>query len=235
MFGTDCTEHLHLSVAAMQLGKGLHEQMQDFLNMHPTTTLIIIDTLQKVREACGDCSYGSDYETITSLKRFADAHGICLLLVHHTRKQQSDDKFDMISGTNGLLGAADGAFIMHKEKRTGNAAVLEISGRDQPDQNLHLIRNEDTLQWELDHADVDTHAPKPEPILEAVAKLITPEHPEWCGTATELLELLDTEIPVNAITKQLNVNAGRLLNEYGIHYVYSRTRDSRQIRLTLRP
>ena len=234
MFGTDCTEHLHLSVAAMQLGKGLHEQMQDFLNMHPTTTLIIIDTLQKVREACGDCSYGSDYVTITALKHFADAHGICLLLVHHTRKQQSDDKFDMISGTNGLLGAADGAFIMHKEKRTGNAAILEISGRDQSDQKLHLIRNEDTLQWELDHADVDVHAPKPDPLLEAVAKMITPDQPEWSGTATELLELLDTEIPVNAITKQLNVNAGRLLNEYGIHYEYSRTRDSRQIRLILR-
>ena len=43
------------------------------------------------------------------LKSFADAHGLCLLLVHHTRKQNADDKFDMISGTSGLLGAADEA------------------------------------------------------------------------------------------------------------------------------
>ena len=56
------------------------------------------------------------------LKSFADAHGLCLLLVHHTRKQNADDKFDMISGTSGLLGAADGAFLLQKEKRTGNAA-----------------------------------------------------------------------------------------------------------------
>ncbi len=67
---------------------------------------------------------------MTKLKQFADSNGICLLLVHHTRKQQSDDKFDMISGTNGLLGAADGAFLLHKEKRTDNTAILDISGRD---------------------------------------------------------------------------------------------------------
>ena len=50
-------------------------------------------------------------------------------------------KFDMISGTSGLLGAADGAFLLQKEKRTGNAATLEVSGRDQQDQKLYLIRN----------------------------------------------------------------------------------------------
>lgn len=44
----------------------------------------------------------------------------------------------MISGTNGLLGAADGAFIMHKKKRTDNEAVLDIVGRDQPDQELTI-------------------------------------------------------------------------------------------------
>ena len=37
------------------------------------------------------------------LKNFSGRYGICLLLVHYTRKQTSDDKFDMISGTNGLL------------------------------------------------------------------------------------------------------------------------------------
>ena len=40
----------------------------------------------------------------------------------------------MISGTNGLMGAADGAFLLQKEKRTGSAATLEVSGRDQQDQ-----------------------------------------------------------------------------------------------------
>ena len=44
----------------------------------------------------------------------------------------------MISGTNGLLGAADGAFILHKKKRTDKEAVMEVVGRDQQDQEITL-------------------------------------------------------------------------------------------------
>ena len=63
--------------------------------------------------------------------------------------------FDMISGTSGLLGAADGAFLLQKEKRTGNVATLEVSGRDQQDQKLYLIRNTETLLWDLQKAETE--------------------------------------------------------------------------------
>ncbi|MBQ6420330.1 MAG: AAA family ATPase, partial [Clostridia bacterium] len=123
MFGVEGTDDLYLSIASMQLGKGLDEQITWFLKKVPDTRLIIIDTLQKVREAGGDnFSYANDYEIISALKKIADASKICILVVHHTRKQQADDKFDMISGTNGILGAADGAFLLQKEKRTSNDA-----------------------------------------------------------------------------------------------------------------
>ena len=49
-------------------------------------------------------SYSSDYEVIGKLKQFADRHGVCVLIVHHTRKQPAGDSFEMISGTTGLLG-----------------------------------------------------------------------------------------------------------------------------------
>ena len=129
MFGTESADNLYFSIYAKQLGAGLEEQLKWFVQEHPDTRLIIIDTLQKVREPGGDTySYASDYEVIAKLKAFADEHSICLLLVHHTRKQQAEDKFDMISGTNGLLGAADGAFLLQKERRTSNTATLDISG-----------------------------------------------------------------------------------------------------------
>lgn len=111
---------------------------------HKNTKLIIIDTLQEIREAQGETySYANDYELIGKLKRFADENVVCVLVVHHTRKQQADDKFDRISGTNGLLGAADGALILEKEKRTSNAATLDISSRDEQGQRLYLTRDED--------------------------------------------------------------------------------------------
>ena len=234
MFGTEGTDKLFFSVSAHQLDNGLDKQLSGFIGEHPDTSLIIIDTLQKVREVGGDSySYANDYDIIAKLKRFSDTHGICLLLVHHTRKQQADDKFDMISGTNGLLGAADGAFILHKEKRTANAAALEISGRDQQDQKLYLVRDPEKLSWNLERAEAELWKEPPEPLLEAIAKFITADAPVWVGTATELTELVGLEIPVNAITKRLNVNAGRLFNEYGIIYKSSRTHGGRKLELHL--
>ena len=142
--------------------------------------------------------YANDYEIITRLKKFADSYGICLLLVHHTRKQNSDDKFDMISGTNGLLGAADGGFILQKEKRTSNSATLEVSGRDQPDQKIYLNRNPETLVWELEKIETELWKLPPEPLLENIAGKITNENPEWYGSPTELVEFLGVDMKANA-------------------------------------
>ena len=234
MFGTDGTENLHFAISARQLGNGLDKQLQGFMQKHPDTRLIIIDTLQKVREVGGDnYSYANDYEIITRLKQSTDSYGICLILVHHTRKQQSDDKFDMISGTNGLLGAADGAWLLQKEKRTSNNATLDISGRDQQDQRLYLIRDTERLTWQLEKAETELWKEPPDPILDAVAALTAEEQPEWVGSPTELVNKLGLDIQPNVLTKRLNVNAGRLQNEYGVRYENDRSHGGRFIKLTL--
>ena len=230
MFGTESTENLYFSVSASQLGSGLDEQLQNFVREHPDTELIIIDTLQKVREVGGDSySYANDYDIIAQLKQFADNSGVCLMLVHHTRKQKSDDPYDMISGTNGLLGAADGAFLLQKEKRTANAATLDVSGRDQQDQRLYLDRNPEKLIWELERTEAELWKLPPEPLLELVAKQLSDDAPDWQGTPTELVSLLGVDMKPNALTMKLNINASRLLNEYGIRYESSRCHDGRRI------
>ena len=228
MFGVEGTDELHFATSVKQLGGGLQEQLDRFVRDHPNTKLIIIDTLQKVRENGGDrYSYANDYDIVGQLKNFADQRGICLLLVHHTRKQQADDKFDMISGTNGLLGAADGAFMLQKEKRTGNAATLDVSGRDQQDQKLHLVRNPEKLIWELESVETELWKEPADPILEAVAKMMTDQ--SWTGTPSQLVGDLGFDIQPNALTKRLNVKASQLENEYGIHYESKRTHAGRRI------
>ena len=234
MFGTEGTDNLLFAVYAKQLGVGLEEQLKKFVREHPNTKLIIIDTLQKIREAGGDkYSYANDYEVVGKLKRLADDCGVCLLLVHHTRKQQADDKFDMISGTNGLLGAADGAFLLRKEKRTGNAATLDVSGRDQQDQRLYLERDTERLIWKLEDIETELWKDPPEPLLEEIAKRITEDSPDWKGTATELVNLLGVDMKPNALSTKLNINASRLRNEYGIRYKRSRSHDGRKMELHL--
>ena len=230
MFGVEGTDNLHFSTCAKQLGSGLYEQLQRFVQEHPDTRLVIIDTLQKIREVGADrYSYANDYEIIGQLKVFTDQTGICLLLVHHTRKQQADDRFERISGTNGLLGAADGAFILEKEKRTGNTAVLEVSGRDQPEQKLILKKNMERLTWELERAETELWQLSPDPVLEKVAAILSEEVPEWNGSPTELAEVLQLDIKPNLLTKHLNVNKARLFNDHQIDYEPVRTHAGRRI------
>ena len=234
MFGTDSTENLYFSVSSKLLGNGLTDQLSGFIREHPDTTLVIIDTLQKIREVDSDSySYAKDYEIINQLKQFSDSWGICLLLVHHTRKQKSSDNLDMISGTNGLLGCADGAFMLYKETRTSNKATLEISGRDQQDQKIHLIRDEEKLCWNFEKAETELWKEPPEPLLECIANLVTEENPTWQGTATELIEKLGLDMKPNVVSLKLNVNAGRLMNDYSIRYTNKRNHSGRMIFFSL--
>ena len=234
MFGTDSTENLYFSVSSKPLGNGLTDQLSGFIREHPDTMLVIIDTLQKIREVDSDSyRYAKDYEIINQLKQFSDSWGICLLLVHHTRKQKSSDNFDMISGTNGLLGCADGAFMLYKETRTSNKATLEISGRDQQDQKIHLIRDEEKLCWNFEKAETELWKEPPEPLLECIANLVTEENPTWQGTATELIEKLGLDMKPNVVSLKLNVNAGRLMNDYSIRYTNKRNHSGRMIFFSL--
>ena len=229
MFGVESTEHLHFATCAKQLGSGLEEQLELFLHEHPDTRLVIIDTLQKVREVGGvSYSYASDYEIVGKLKTFADKHGICLLLVHHTRKQPASDKFEMISGTTGLLGCADGAFLLQKERGTTMNGTLDVVGRDQSEQRLHLVRDREHLFWNLDHLEAEVCEAPPAPLLEKLNALLTNK---WVGSPTDLVDLLEADQKPNTLSRYLNVNKSRLENEFGIEYQNNRTHGGRIIAL----
>lgn len=230
MYGVNDTPNLHFATAAGKIGNGLDEQLENFVREHPDTKLIIIDTMQKIRELGGEAySYASDYEIIGRLKQFADKYCICVLTVHHTRKQPAGDSFEMISGTTGLLGCADGSLLMQKKKRTALEATIDVVGRDQQDQILYLKKDPETQIWNLERMENELHKEPPDPVLETVAKLVKES---WCGSPTELAMLLQVDMQPNTLTKHLNVNAGRLFEEYGVQYENTRTHVGRKITLT---
>ena len=237
MFGVECADNLYFATQAKTLNEGLDRQLEEFLKAHTDARLIIIDTLQKVREVGGDrYSYSSDYEIVTKLKPFSDKYGICLLVVHHTRKLESEDSFDMISGTNGLLGAADGAVIMHKKKRTDNEAVMDIVGRDQPDQELTIEFDRERCVWKFKKAEMELWKQPPNPLLEAINNFLTEDKMEWEGTPTELVsQLPDMQIQANVLSRKLNVVNSQLLNDYGIFYDNKRGHERKIILKRLEP
>ena len=72
--------------------------------------------------------------------------GVCIVVIHHTRKIRSADAMDDISGTFGLTAAADAYLVLRKEGRGG---TLHGGGRlwDQDDSDFELSRAEQ--RWHL--------------------------------------------------------------------------------------
>jgi len=233
MYGVNDTPNLYFATAAEKIGNGLDEQLENFVREHQDTNLIIIDTMQKIREVGGEAySYASDYEIIGRLKQFADRHCICVLTVHHTRKQPAGDAFEMISGTTGLLGCADGSLLMQKKKRTALDATIDVVGRDQQDQILYLEKDPETQIWNLERTENELHQEPPDPVLETVSKLVSPDCREWTGSPSELAEAVTAGMAANALTKYLNVKSGRLLDEYHVCYENKAKHAGRRVKLT---
>ena len=146
----DAPQTLHFAIMADTLKHGLEQQIEQFLTEHPTTKLVVIDTLQRVRSAGSDSNlYANDYQDVGLLKQLADKRHIAILLIHHLRKLHDDDPMNMISGSTGLSGAADSAFVLQKHSRLANVASLHCTGRDIPDRTLKLEFGEEDHIWKL--------------------------------------------------------------------------------------
>ena len=146
----DAPPTLHFAIMADTLKRGLEQQIEQFLTEHPTTKLVVIDTLQCVRGTGSDSNlYANDYQDIGLLKKLADNQHIAILLIHHLRKLHDDDPMNMISGSTGLSGAADSTFVLQKSSRLANIASLHCTGRDIPDRTLKLEFGEEDHVWKL--------------------------------------------------------------------------------------
>lgn len=195
--GKKAPDGFYYATSAHDMDNGLFDELEGFLNAHPDTGLIVIDTLQKVRGATQgrEGAYANDYREVGALKTFADQHGIALLLVHHLRKMRDDgDPFNMISGTNGIMGAADTTMVLTKEKRDDDNATLSIVGRDVESSDTVLRFNKETCLWEnLGDADwVEEQRAKQEyqdsPIVKTIKKLVEQSPEGWQGTMRQLMD-----------------------------------------------
>ena len=78
----DAPPTLHFAIMADTLKHGLEQQIEQFLMEHPTTKLVVIDTLQRVRGTGSDSNlYANDYHDIGILKQLADRRQIAILLM----------------------------------------------------------------------------------------------------------------------------------------------------------
>ena len=221
---------------AEKLSQGFEEQVTNFLRKHPQTKLVIVDTLIKVREMNSRGSaYADDYATMTAFKRIADRYGIAMLIVHHTRKQEASDIMDMISGTTGIMGCADGAMVLERPLRRVPKGSISMTGRDFQDAKISLTQNPETMCWEFAGYTDELPEEQLDPVLAAVAMLLENQN-LWEGTAEELCVQLQTlnprlDLKANALSRRLNAQMQELENQCGVRFSRSRGTNGRQIRL----
>ena len=223
----------HFATMASPIDNGLFDELEDFLKKHPDTGLIVVDTLQRVRGASHgkEGAYAADYREVGALKAFADQHNVALLLVHHLRKMKDDgDPFNMISGTNGIMGAADTTMVLTKEKRGDSNATFSVVGRDVESSDTVLRFNKDTCYWE-NLGDADWFAEQQarqeyqeSPLVKTIKKLVEQSPEGWEGTAQQLLEagrfIARTSLANSpkALSNKLRDMANLLLDNDGIVY-----------------
>ena len=195
--GGKAPSNFYLSIKANGLDGGLIKQLDEEFEEHPDIKLIIIDTLQKVRGSAkkDEIAYATDYRELGALKEYADNKRICIFLIHHLRKMADEnDVFNMISGSNGIMGVCDTIFIIYKKKRQDENAVLFMTGRDIRQQDIVVHFDETKYRWEMvGTAEEEERKRKKReyennPIVKTVKDLLKQYPMGWKGTATDLIK-----------------------------------------------
>ena len=231
----DAPDNLHFATIANSLSNGLIEQINLFILEHPDTNLIVIDTLQKVRDGTGDSNYyAGDYKDIGALKNIADEKGITIIAVQHRRKQKSDDPHISISGSTGMTGAADGSYVLVRHDEKSNDAKLYIRGRDIEEKILNIKFNSDTFEWEFISGDTPvSDAMKSDAVISAVISYLK-DNDEFMGQASVLAEKIKLNVKGNVLTRKLKRYENEL-KKIGIEFVKNRTGEKRELLLVYTP
>ena len=156
------------------------------------------------------------------LQKFASEREICIVLVHHLRKMKDEtDPFAQISGTNGIFGAADSAFVMTRDRRVDDTTKLSVTGRDLEEFELALRLDKTQCRWQ-NLGDAEARAREQarkeyenSALVQTIRKLVERNHGQWSGTAKEILEAgkLLTRRFIAESPKDVGVRVKKLENE----------------------
>jgi hypothetical protein len=135
---------LHFATEWPRLFNGCEQWLLNWMEQHPFTKLIIIDTQVAIRPPRNrnEELYEHEKRYTQVLSNFCQQHSIAMVLIHHSRKADGSDVIDDASGSTGLSGGVDNYGSLRRKPGEKNAGLLALAGRD--------IRLDDelSLQWD---------------------------------------------------------------------------------------
>jgi hypothetical protein len=144
------------ALAAIQLffewprGQSGVDLLDRYLTANRDVRLVCIDSLTRFR-VIPDVrvpAFMADYEAVNSLHDMSKKHpGVCVDIIHHTRKAKSDDPIDDISGTYGLTAAADSYLVM---RHHADGALMHVGGRLwSREESEYKVKRSGQQRWEM--------------------------------------------------------------------------------------
>lgn len=178
-----------------RIGEGFEKQIDYQLEQHPDIKLIVVDVFQMIRQPAkrNQTGYDRDYDDFKVLKQIADQHDIGLMLIHHTRKMKDpSDVFNELSGSVGVMGALDCAWVITKDDRYTDEGTLHITGRDMESQKLKIRFSKKKFRWEYVGTEEDIEKQRLQaeydqsPIVETIKKLVKQGNGCWEGSVSDI-------------------------------------------------
>lgn len=128
-----------------RIAEGGLPKLYDYAMYHPKTKLFIIDTYGMMQigsksQSNAGYSYKKDVEEINLLSKFCNTMHVSVMLIHHTRKNETDDWVSMVSGTHGISGSVD-TLLLLKRRKGEFQATLCVTGRDVEEKQYKLNTN----------------------------------------------------------------------------------------------
>lgn len=181
-----------------RIGEGFEEELGKILDKNPDIRLVCIDTLSlvKPKERAFENVYTSDYSFMRVLKKISDSREICILLVHHTRKgKNTNDAFDSINGSTGIMGASDFSMVLDKDDRNEADATLSITGRDIEQQEQVVRFDKEHFRWTMQGSAAEIAEQRriadyeANPITKTLRVILQQGDGTWTGNAKALNQL----------------------------------------------
>jgi hypothetical protein len=135
-----------------RLDEGGLTSLEDYLQAHPNTRLVVTDTWARLAPLAGKRRYShyeGDDEALMPLKRLADTYHVSILAVQHLCKTTSRDVLDELTGSIGMTGAVDGTLILKRERGQTEGSLLVTGRAIEREQQLALSFDAATTLWSL--------------------------------------------------------------------------------------
>jgi Bifunctional DNA primase/polymerase, N-terminal/AAA domain len=183
--GADWPERLLFATEWRRVDQGGLDDIRIWAASVTKPTLIVVDTLQRVRppRPANANGYDTDYQALAGLQKLAAELKVTIVVIHHVRKAEAADVFDTISGTLGLTAASDANIVLGKQ---GEVTILAVQGRDVEGGEWIATFNKASCKWTLsaEQAAKTMAATARTAIMSALTRLTVPVTPAQLAELT---------------------------------------------------